>query len=285
MSRFALTYSPLWNLFLLTLGSALYALGLNALAIEHNLIQGGLFGVSLLIHYGLDGISPGVLFFVLNIPFFLTAWKHTSRRFLLYSLYCMTVMSVFVLLFKFTFEVRDELYAALAAGVLCGAGSGCILRSLGSGGGLDIMAVLLNRKYNIGIGKFYFYFNFVLFGFSFLSLSMDKVIASLIMVFVTSVVMEQVLMMFSQRKVCFIVSDKSREIVDQVMKEMAIGSTLLKGCGAYTCKDKEIIMTVINNIQLKKLEEIVFTADEHALFIVENTFNVIGSSFSKRKIL
>ena len=131
---------------------------------------------------------------------------------------------------------------------------------------------------------FYFYFNFVLFSFSFLSLSFDKIIASLIMVFVTSVVMEYILMMFSQRKVCFIVSDHSREIVARVMKDLGMGSTLLRGCGAYTSKDKDIIMTVINNIQLKKLEEIVFTTDEHALFIVENTFNVIGSSFSRRKI-
>lgn len=284
MRPFPNTYSPLWNLALLTVGSALYAIGLNALAIQHGLIHGGLFGVAMLVHYGWAWVSPGLLYFILNIPFFVVAWKHTSRRFLLYSLYCMTVMSVFFVLLTFTFEVRDELYAALAAGVICGAGAGCILRSLGSGGGLDIMAVLLNRKYNIGIGKFYFFFNFVLFGFSFTALSGDKIIASLIMVFVTAVVMEYVLMMFSQRKVCFIVSDKSREIVDRVMKDLAIGSTLLSGRGAYTSKEKEIVMTVINNIQLKKLEEIVFTTDEKALFIVENTFNVIGSSFSKRKL-
>jgi len=284
VKRFAHTYSPLWNCGLLTLGAALYAVGLNALAIPHHIIQGGLFGVALLLNYGLDWLSPGVLFLLLNLPFFAIAWKSTSNRFLLYSLYCMLVMSLFVELFSFTFEVKNELYAALAAGVLCGAGSGCILRSLGSGGGLDILAVLLNRKYNLGIGKFYFYFNFVLFTFSFTILSGDKVIASLIMVFVTSMVMEYVLVMFSQRKVVFVVSDHSREIVDRVMKELALGSTLLKGCGAYSCKDKDIIMTVINNIQLKRLEEVVFTTDEHALFIVENTFTVIGSSFSRRKM-
>jgi uncharacterized membrane-anchored protein YitT (DUF2179 family) len=68
------------------------------------------------------------------------------------------------------------------------------------------------------------------------------------------------------------------------MEELKLGSTLLRGCGAYTAMEKEIIMTVINNIQLKKLEEIVFTEDSNALFIVENTFNVIGSSFSRRKM-
>jgi uncharacterized membrane-anchored protein YitT (DUF2179 family) len=45
-----------------------------------------------------------------------------------------------------------------------------------------------------------------------------------------------------------------------------------------------VLMVVTNNIQLKRLEEIIFTIDPHALFIVENTFNVIGSTFSRRKI-
>ena len=45
-----------------------------------------------------------------------------------------------------------------------------------------------------------------------------------------------------------------------------------------------VLMVVINNIQLKRLEEIVFTNDPFSMFIVENTFNVLGSTFSKRKI-
>jgi uncharacterized membrane-anchored protein YitT (DUF2179 family) len=45
-----------------------------------------------------------------------------------------------------------------------------------------------------------------------------------------------------------------------------------------------VLLAVINNIQLKRLEELVFTRDPHALMIVENTFTVLGSTFSKRKI-
>ena len=54
--------------------------------------------------------------------------------------------------------------------------------------------------------------------------------------------------------------------------------------GAFSKREKNVLMTVVNNIQLKKLEEITFTHDPQALFIVENTFTVLGSSFSKRKI-
>jgi uncharacterized membrane-anchored protein YitT (DUF2179 family) len=59
---------------------------------------------------------------------------------------------------------------------------------------------------------------------------------------------------------------------------------MLPAIGAYHGQNKTVLMVVINNIQLKRLEEIVFTADDHALFIVENTFSVLGSTFSKRKL-
>ncbi len=68
------------------------------------------------------------------------------------------------------------------------------------------------------------------------------------------------------------------------MTHLKIGTTMLPAVGAYHRQARTVLMVVINDIQLKRLEEIVFTADNHALFIVENTFNVLGSSFSKRKI-
>ncbi|MFH0782743.1 MAG: DUF2179 domain-containing protein [Pseudomonadota bacterium] len=61
-------------------------------------------------------------------------------------------------------------------------------------------------------------------------------------------------------------------------------ATLLEATGAFTGKPMQMVMTITNNLQLKRLEEKVFDIDPHALFIVENSFNVIGSNFGKRKI-
>jgi uncharacterized membrane-anchored protein YitT (DUF2179 family) len=69
-----------------------------------------------------------------------------------------------------------------------------------------------------------------------------------------------------------------------MLEKLKLGTTFIKGSSSYPEKERNIIMTITNNIMLKPLEEIVFTNDENAVFIVENTFNVIGSGFSKRKI-
>ena len=62
------------------------------------------------------------------------------------------------------------------------------------------------------------------------------------------------------------------------------GATFLKGQGAYTGKEKDILLTVANTFQIKRVEEIVFGQDPDAFMITENTFNVLGKGFSQRKI-
>jgi uncharacterized membrane-anchored protein YitT (DUF2179 family) len=90
--------------------------------------------------------------------------------------------------------------------------------------------------------------------------------------------------MFSQRKMVIIVSDNSEPIAEAILKKLQRGSTFLFGRGAYTGRHKKVIMTVVNNYQLKRLEEAVFTIDPDAFFITGNTFNVIGKGFSRRKL-
>lgn len=277
-------YSVFWNCALITCGSLIQTLALKGIAIPHNFVPGGLFGVSSLIYYLTDLLNPGLVYLLLNIPLFILGYIFISRRFLWYSALAMAQITIFYQLIQFEIHIESQLYAALTLGVMLGFGAGMVLRSLGSNGGLDVIAVILYQKYNIGIGKTYFGFNLILFSLSFLSLDNDLVIASMIAVFVTSVTLDYTLSMFNQRKLAFIISEKSEAIADRVMTTLKIGTTLLPAIGAYRKEGRTVMMVVINNIQLKRLEEIVFTTDEHALFIVENTFSVLGSTFSKRKI-
>ncbi|PLX94902.1 MAG: YitT family protein [Desulfuromonas sp.] len=277
-------YSIFWNCGLIVIGSLVQAIALKAVAIPHQFVPGGLFGVGSLIYYLSDWLNPGFLYLLLNVPMFVLGYIFISRRFLGYSALAMGSISLFYQLIEFQIAISNQLYAALIFGVLLGVGAGMVLRSLGSNGGLDVIAVILNQKFNIGVGKVYLSFNVLLFSFSFLSLDNDLVIASMIAVFVCSVAVDYCLSLFNQRKLAFIISEKPEEIADQVMGDLKIGTTMLPAVGAYQKRNRTVLMVVINNLQLKRLEEIVFTADEYALFIVENTFSVLGSTFSRRKL-
>jgi len=149
---------------------------------------------------------------------------------------------------------------------------------------MDIIAVILNQRYNWRMGQVSFLFNFVLFCAGLAFLNVNLVLYSLAMVFLTSTVMEQVLGMFNDRKLVLIISDHYNEINEAITVKLRRGVTVLHGEGGYTHAQKEILLTVVNNIQIKRLEELVYTIDPKAFTIFSSASNVLGEGFSRRRI-
>ncbi|NQS71365.1 MAG: YitT family protein [Desulfobulbaceae bacterium] len=284
MKRSEFSNTVVWNLFLITMGSLVFSAGVNGVVVHHNFITSGVYGLALLIHYESGSFSPSFWYLVLNVPLFLLGWFFVSRRFFYYTLYGVLAVTAITRFMPLDFNIEQQVYAAVAGGIICGIGSGITLRSLGSAGGLDIIAVILNSRFNIGVGKVALVSNVLLFSLAFSYYSPDIFIASIILVFISSIALDRVLSLFNQRKVVYIISDYHQDIFDQFKDDLSQGATYLKAQGAYTGKDKYIIMTITNNIQLKKLENIVFGVDNDALFIVEDSFNVLGSNFGSRKV-
>ena len=157
-------------------------------------------------------------------------------------------------------------------------------KSIGSVGGSDIIAIILNQKFNVRIGRFFFYFNLVLFSLSFGFLDLDLILYSLVLTFITAQLTDYFLSMFNQRKMVIIISDQSESIAKGIMDKIRRGVTFLHGRGAFTGKRKKVLLTIVNNYQLKRLEEVVFSIDLDAFFITDSTFNVIGKGFSRRRM-
>ena len=276
--------SVLWNLLLISAGSIVFGIGLKSIAVPHGFITGGISGLTLLFYYVSGLLSPGLWYLIVNIPIFLIGWIHVSRRFFLYSLYGMAALSAAIDMIRFTLPIHEPILAVLAGGVLMGAGTGIILHSLGSGGGLDIVGIILNQKFSLSMGTFFFSFNIILFAFSFGFLEADLVLYSLFMSFITSQTLDYVLTAFNQRKMVFIISDLNEKIAKEVHTRLDRGVTFLNGSGAYTGREKKVILTVVHNYQLKRVEEAALSIDPEAFIITESTFNVLGRGFSKRKV-
>ena len=264
------------NLTLLTIGAALYAFGAQGIVAHGGFLTGGLYGLGILAWRSLGWLEAPTFFLFLNIPFFILGWMKVGRRLFFYSLYGTILTAFFSEFMNFGQFVNNQLYAAVAAGAICGTGAGIMLRSLGSGEGLDILAIVLNRRWGVGIGQTYLMFNALLFAAGLFFFSPDMIIASFIQIYITAFTLEKTISMFSQRKLILIVSDNNKEIARRITRRLGVGATFLKAQGAYWGSNRQVLMTVANNLQLKRLEEIVFDVDHNALFIVENTFAVRG---------
>ena len=238
-------------------------------------------GVALLVGYWSDTLTPLVWYSVLCVPVYVLGWFCVGKRFLLYTAYgtlCTTLCSFVI---TFTIPIESEVYATVVGGVLHGAACGIMLRTLGSSGGTDVVAVLLKERWNVPIGQFNFMFNCLLFLTAASRMHLDLIVASMLMMFISANTLEYVLGLFNRRKLVMIISDHGEEISEAILVTERFGATLMRGKGAYSGSDREILLTVTNNVALKRLENLVFSIDPRALFIVENTFYVSGGQFAR----
>jgi len=278
------TYSWWWNLFLLTCSAFFIALAVKGISVYHHFIAGGVAGLSLILHYLYPKIKLSYFYLGLNVPIFILGYIYVSRRFFLYSLYGMCLTSVFFYLLNLHIPITDPMLAAIGCGFLSGIGLGLSYRSLGSIGGTDIIAIILYNKFNLRIGQTNFVLTLLVFAFGLKVLSLDLILYSLIAIGVGSFVGDYFATLFNQRKLVLIISHYPEEIVRQINKRLHRGATFLYGQGCYTHREKKIVLTVVDNLQLKRLEEIIFSLDPQAFVIEENTLNVLGKGFSKRKV-
>lgn len=279
----SLSSNVAWNLFLITAGVTLFSIGVKMVAQPHGFISGGIFGTGMLLFYATGKFSSSIWYFLLNIPLFILGWRMLSRRFILYSCYGFLATTLISQFITGDLGINDHMLAAVATGMLCGAGTGVVLRSLGSDGGLTIVAIILHNKYSLRVGQVTFAYNLVVFAFSLAIMDPDRLMYSIIIVFINGSIMDYFMSMFNHRKMALIITDKYSEVAKAIMERLRRGVTALSGKGVYTGRDKTVLLTVVHNYQLKRLEELVFTLDPNAFVIIESTFNVLGTGFSKRK--
>ncbi|MBE6442674.1 MAG: YitT family protein [Desulfovibrio desulfuricans] len=277
-----LTESVCWNLLWLTVGSVLMTVCIQSVAAPHGFLSGGVMGVALLTNYWTNTLTPLLWYALLCAPVYAAGWFCVGKRFLLYTAYGTLCTTLCGLVINVPIPLDDEIYATVVGGVLHGAAGGIMLRTLGSGGGTDVIAVLLRNRWNVSIGQFNFLFNSLLFLTAASRMSLDVIVASMLMMFISSQTLEYVLGMFNRRKCVMVISEHGEEISEAILVTERFGVTLLRGKGAYSGADREILLTVTSNVALKRLENLVFSIDPHALFIVENTFYVSGGQFSRR---
>ena len=273
-----------FNSGLIAAGCALYVIGVQGLLAPHGFLNGGVFGVCLIIHYLTPGLGLGFLNLLLNLPLLLLGWFNLSRRFMLFTLFGISGFSVLLDAFNINpFPVQDKMLAGILAGLICGAGCGLILKSAGSAGGLDILSIYLLKKYDIRPGLTSLIANILILAAGALIFNLEMALYTLIFVFTQSKVMDAVIFGFNQRKTVMIVSERSQEIAEAIMNHLHRGVTFLHGSGGYTGQEKRVILSVVTPLEMAKMKELALTIDPTAFLIINNTLDVIGSSLNGRR--
>ncbi|MEB3101289.1 YitT family protein [Ferviditalea candida] len=274
------------NLIPIVIGTAIYAFGLHYFVISNELMEGGITGIALLLNYSLS-FRPSYTTLFLNIPLFVIGWRMFGGKAMFYTILGTLSLSFFLWIMEILiqrgwlipFTTQDYLLAALYAGVTLGAGLGIVFRFGGTTGGSDILARIGQSLKGWSMGQVILFFDAAVIALSLFYIPREKVLYTLVTVFISSKVIDFIQEGAYAAKAFTIISDRTETIADAITRDLDRGITLFPAKGAYSKKQKEVVYCVVYRHEMRRLRALVKEMDPNAFMIISDVHDVLGEGF------
>ena len=263
----------------------LIAIGVYNFALKAEFPVAGFSGIAIVM-YHLFRIPVGVGTIILNIPVAIFCYKFLGRTFFLKSAKSMVISSFLMDYVAPLFPVYngERLLAALCMGVLCGIGYAMIFMRGSSTGGQDFISVSIKKvKPHITLGIISFVLDFVtlIIGTVLVFKDVDGLIYGIIVTYLLAIVMDRIMYGIDEGKMTLIVTEHGEEVAERIDEYSGRGSTILKGIGSYSKKDKDVVMCACNNKQMYTIKKMVRQIDPKAFTIIMESNEVVGEGFKE----
>jgi uncharacterized membrane-anchored protein YitT (DUF2179 family) len=271
------------------IGTSIYAFGLHMFLIPNHFMEGGVTGVAILLNYTF-GFAPSVTTLVLNVPLFIIGWRLIGRRAIYYSLFGTLALSFFLWIMEMFIEKQmivpfstdqDLLLASLYAGAFIGAGLGIVFRFGGTTGGSDILARVGYKLKGWPMGRSLLWIDTCVIGLSVFYLPWDKLLYTLIIVFVAAKIIDIIQQGAYAAKAFTVITENGTKIADFVTREIDRGVTLLPAKGAFSNTKKEIVYCVVSRQEVRRLQTMIQALDPKAFMIISEVQDVLGEGFRR----
>jgi uncharacterized membrane-anchored protein YitT (DUF2179 family) len=270
------------------IGSFILATGFVLFITPYKIIPGGVYGISIVIHY-LLGTPVGMMALVFDIPLTILGIKILGPRFGFKTVLGFSLTAVFndTLTFFWGYEPLvkgDALLSSIFGGVLLGLGIGLIFKAKATSGGSDIVAMIINKYTKVPLGLLMIYVDSIIVLLGLIIFRDWKIpLYSWIVIFITGKVIDIVLEGVSYEKSLFIISDKHEEIREKIINNLNRGGTYIDGKGMFNMADRKIIFTVVSRRELALLEEYIHKIDPKAFLTVLDAREILGEGFGSLK--
>ena len=275
------------------LGALIYALGINLFVVPLGLITGGMMGFCQLIRSAIlmllrmDSFSfdiAGLIFYALNIPLLLLAYRSLGKVFSRNTLIISTAYTVFLSIIPIPAKplVDDRLTSCLLGGIIAGIGSGLVLTSGSCGGGLHILGLYLSKKgVRTTVGQFELFFNVALFILCGVMFDMQVLIYSVMNTIFHSMATDRSHRQSVTVQVLIFTKSDNPDLDRFIMDNLHRGITRWEGKGVYTGDATHILCVCMNKFEIGDLREALREIDPKAFFIVQEGVHV-SSNFDRR---
>lgn len=267
-------------------GTFLFAAGMNLFVVSANLYSGGLLGIGQIIRTFLvdiiglpiSGIDiAGIVFYMINIPIFVVAYRELGKKFFIVTIICVTMQTLFLTFIPTDIKIMGEepFISAIIGGVIAGYGVGITLREGGSGGGQGVLGLYLMKKNNkLSVGRIAIMINVCVYTICALMYDLKTVIYSLVYVLVSSYVTDRVHLQ-NVNVQAMIVSKELDKIVELIKKSDRT-ATAISGRGCYLGETTDVIITILSKYEARILEDEIKGNGIDAFIVISDVSHVYG---------
>ncbi|PEA15560.1 hypothetical protein CON42_09550 [Bacillus thuringiensis] len=268
---------------LLTIGSIIVAGSLELILAPNGLVDGGVTAIAIMANK-VAGLPLYGVFLGINIPILLFTAKVMGKKFFIRTSYANVVTTLGLIYLKpFPAITTSELLIVLYGGVLFGIGVGIVVKMGGAIDGSEMLAVWMNKHFNVPISTFLLAVNAVIFIFVAILFSIEQAMFSLAIFYIVTKMIDFILDGINQGKSVMIISGKNKEIGDLLMKELQLSVTYLHGEGGFLGEHKRIIYCITNRFIYPKMKDLVLSVDPTAIIEASYSTETTGVKRPGRK--
>ena len=286
MADYKMKNNALVQLLLVLLGNVLYALTVKLFLLPSNLISCGTTGIALVVNH-ITGIPLSGFIFVFNMAMLALGWWILGRKFamttVLSSLFYPIALEALNIFLGDVVITEDILLNTIFTGLGLGLALGIVIRAGASTGGMDIPPLVLKKLFHIPVSVSLWAFDFCIMLAQMTFHRAEDLLYGIILLLVISFALNKMLLLGTSKTEVKIVSPVSRQIRDAILSKVDRGVTMLHGEGGYLHTDTEVILSVVSNNELPKIEQLARSIDPDCFMIVTRVTEVWGRGFSLSK--
>ena len=271
---------------MVVLGNILYTLTVKLFLLPANLISCGTTGLALVANHYLNIPMSGFIF-VFNMAMLAVGWVILGRKFamttVLSSILYPVILELLNRLLGDVVITENILLNVLFAGMGLGLSLGIVIRAGASTGGMDIPPLVLKKFFHIPVPVSLWAFDFCIMLSQMAFHPAEDLLYGILLLIVISTALNKAMLLGTSRTEVKLISEKSEEIRQAILSRVDRGVTILHGEGGYGRTDTEVILSVISNRELPRLQQLARSIDPNCFMIVSQVTEVWGRGFTLDK--
>ena len=286
MKKRELLRARLFSLILVLVGNIIYAFSVKLFIIPANLISCGTNGIAFVVNH-LTGLNMSVFILLFNVVMLAVGWAVMGRQFAMSTVISSLMYPVLLEVLNRTMGnvvVTDQLLLnVLFGGMGLALSLGLVLRGGASTGGMDIPPLILKKYFHIPVSASLWAFDFCIMLAQATYHGLEDLLYGILLLIVISVTLNKVMLFGTSKTEVKIISDRSNEIRAAILTQVDRGVTILHGEGGYGRTDTEVILSVVSNYELPRLQQLARSIDPDCFMIISQVTEVWGRGFTYGK--